>query len=286
MPEAASSTLVVSIMGPGGDAQLPKIRELIVAQGGQVQPAKQIDNEAWQLPFTLAKDFDCSVLPTHADLEVVVHRSVHRVGRRLVVLDMDSTLIQTEVIDELARAHGVLSEVSEMTRRAMEGELDYVASLRARVRLLRGLSFSHAERIARTLPLTDGAQTLVTELRGQTHHTAVISGGFMFAASALKERLGLHEAHANTLIVKDGVLTGEVEPDIVCPDRKAELLASIAARENIPLSNSIAVGDGANDLKMLSKAGLGIAFHAKEAVAKRCRVSLRRQSLDRVLLFL
>ncbi|MBT9555442.1 MAG: phosphoserine phosphatase SerB [Myxococcales bacterium] len=209
-----------------------------------------------------------------------------RRSKRLVVMDMDSTLIQIEVIDELARAYGVYDAVAEITHRAMNGAMNYEESLKARVALLAGMPMSLALDIANRLPVTDGAEELLRVLRGLGYKTAVISGGFSFAAEVLRQRLGLDYAYSNQLEVKDGRLTGRVFEPIVGPQRKADLLDALAQREGIPLEQTIAIGDGANDLLMLEKAGLGIAFHAKPRLREAADTSLSSGGLDRILYLL
>jgi phosphoserine phosphatase len=220
-------------------------------------------------------------------LDIAVQREgLTRRAKRLVAMDMDSTLIQLEVIDELARRHGVGDQVSELTRRAMLGELDFEQSLRARVALLAGLDVAVLDDIARSLPLTDGAAALVRVLRRLGYRTAVISGGFTFAAQALKDRLGLDYAYANTLERAGGRLTGRVLDPVVTPSRKADLLDLIAQGEGIDLDQTIAIGDGANDLPMLERAGLGIAFHAKPKLTAAADTAVSHGGLDRVLYLL
>lgn len=224
---------------------------------------------------------------TDLDVDIAVQReTLTRRSKRLIVMDMDSTLIRIEVIDELARKHGVVDRVADITRRAMAGELDFEASLRERVGLLAGMRYDDALALARALPVTDGAAELLCVLRRLGYKTAVISGGFTFAANTLKDQLGLDYAYANELEVKDGVITGKVIDPIVTPQRKADLLSSIAEREGISLSQTIAVGDGANDLLMLEKAGLGIAFHAKAKLKAAADTSISAGGLDRLLYLL
>jgi phosphoserine phosphatase len=210
-------------------------------------------------------------------------RSVHRKSKRLVVMDMDSTLISIEVIDELARAHGVYDRVAAITERAMRGELDFRQSLRERVALLRGLDAGVLHELAGRLPLNDGAERLCATLRRLGFRLAVISGGFSDAAEALQRRLGLDHAFANRLGVAEGRLTGEVVGTIVDAERKAALLGELAASEGISLDQVIAVGDGANDLPMLRKAGLGVAFRAKPAVRAEADVAFSHSGLDAIL---
>ncbi len=211
---------------------------------------------------------------------------LYRRGKRLVVMDMDSTLIRIEVIDELARAHGVVDQVSKITERAMAGEMDYDESLRQRVQLLKGLDVGVLHKIASELPLTEGAEMLVRVLKRLGYRIAVISGGFSIAAEALKQRLGLDFAHSNVLEIEDGRLTGRVMGQIVNAQRKAELLESIAQAEGVLLDQVIAVGDGANDLLMLQRAGLGIAFRAKKKLREAADTSLSASGLDAILFLL
>lgn len=209
--------------------------------------------------------------------------NVFRRNRRLVVFDMDSTLIQCEVIDELAKAAGVGDQVATITEEAMQGKLDFKESFAKRVGLLKGLDESVLKGIAASLPLTNGAERLISTLKGIGYKTAIISGGFQYFGAHLQKKLGIDYVFANELIIKDGKVTGEVGADIVDGKRKAELLKSIAQRENIRLEQVIAVGDGANDLPMLSIAGLGIAFHAKPIVKEKAEQSISTLGLDGIL---
>ncbi|PAU76598.1 phosphoserine phosphatase SerB [Halomonas salipaludis] len=209
--------------------------------------------------------------------------SIWRRHRRLVCFDMDSTLIQTEVIDELARRHGVGDEVAEITERAMRGELDFQQSFRQRMAKLKGLDESVLAEIAESLPLMDGVERLMAQLKRLGYRTAILSGGFTYFADHLQQRLGFDEVHANQLVIEDGKVTGEVREPILDADRKVELLREIAAREGLAMEQTIAVGDGANDLKMLAAAGLGIAFRAKPLVRRQARQSISTLGLDAVL---
>ena len=212
--------------------------------------------------------------------------SIFRRNRRLVVFDMDSTLIDAEVIDELAKAAGVGEQVAAITERAMRGELDFQASFRERMALLKGLPESTLEQIAETLRLTEGAETLITQLRRLGYKTAILSGGFTYFAERLQKKLGIDYVYANSLPVKDGLVTGEVTLPIVDGQRKADLLRELAQREGISLEQTIAVGDGANDLPMLSIAGLGVAFHAKPLVKQSAKQSISNMGLDGILYLL
>jgi phosphoserine phosphatase len=209
--------------------------------------------------------------------------NIFRCNRRLVAFDMDSTLIKTEVIDELAKANGVEDAVIEITEKAMQGEIDFNKSLIERVKLLSGLDESVLHDIAKNLPLSEGAKELITTLKQLGFTTAILSGGFNFFGQYLKDKLGIDYVYANNLEIIDGKVTGNVNGDIVNGQKKAELLQEIATLENINLEQVIAVGDGANDLPMLSIAGLGIAFKAKNIVKKNAEHSISASGLDSIL---
>lgn len=212
--------------------------------------------------------------------------NVFRRSKRLVVFDMDSTLIQTEVIDEMADVHGVGAEIRTITERAMNGEMDFDESLRLRVSQLKGLSRERLEEILARLPLTQGVEEFIKTIKGLGYKVALISGGFSFFANALKEKLHLDYAFANELEFHNGVLTGNVVGTIINADQKALLLRLLAQQENISLEQVVAIGDGANDLPMLSAAGLGIAFHAKEIVKERAGSHLSHGPMTSILYFL
>jgi phosphoserine phosphatase len=209
--------------------------------------------------------------------------SVYRRNRRLVALDMDSTLVPYEIIDELAAAAGVGDKVAEITAATMRGELDFAESFTRRVALLKGLQESALERIASELTLMQGAERLMATLKTLGYKIAVLSGGFTYFGRLLQERLGIDYLHANELGIEDGIVTGEVAGEIVDGRRKADLLRDIAGKEGISLEQVIAVGDGANDLPMLNLAGLGIAFHAKPVVREGAEHSLSTIGLDGIL---
>jgi phosphoserine phosphatase len=211
---------------------------------------------------------------------------MYRRNRRLVVFDMDSTLIEAEVIDELAKLAGVGAQVSAITERAMRGEIDFSESFRTRVALLAGLEESALQRVAGALKITEGAEHLISTLRKLGYKTAILSGGFTYFARHLQARLGIDYIHANELDIVDGRVSGNVSGTIVDGARKAELLRQLADEQNINLQQVIAVGDGANDLPMLSVAGLGIAFRAKPLVQKSAEQSISTLGLDAILYLL
>ncbi|MBO5875581.1 MAG: phosphoserine phosphatase SerB [Alistipes sp.] len=211
---------------------------------------------------------------------------IYRRSRRLICFDMDSTLIETEVIDELAKRAGVGEKVAEITERAMRGEIDFCESFTERVALLKGLDVSVMEDIARNLPITEGLERLMTILKRVGYKTAILSGGFTYFGNSLKQRFGFDYVYANELEVEDGKLTGRYVGEVVDGRRKAELLRLLCQFENIDIAQSVAVGDGANDLPMLNLAGLGIAFHAKPKVKATAEQSISTIGLDGILYFL
>ncbi|MFK3798108.1 phosphoserine phosphatase SerB [Pseudomonas sp. NPDC088444] len=212
--------------------------------------------------------------------------SVFRRNRRLAVFDMDSTLIEAEVIDELAKAHGVGDRVSEITERAMRGELDFRASFKERLALLKGLDIKVLDEIGAALRLTEGAETLFAELKRLGYKTAILSGGFTYFARQLQAKLGIDYVFANELEVVDGKCTGVAVEPIVDAQRKADLLRELAEKEGLSLEQTIAVGDGANDLPMLAIAGLGVAFRAKPLVKQSAKQAISTLGLDGVLYLL
>ena len=218
------------------------------------------------------------------DIDIAVQEDgLFRRNRRLVCFDMDSTLISTEVIDELAGLKGVGDEVSAVTERAMLGELDFKTSLRQRVALLEGLPESSLKQVADNLPLMEGVEHLFAVLKQLGYKTAILSGGFTYFGEVLQARFGVDYVYANELEIVNGKLTGQVIEPIVDAERKALLLKMLAKQENIVLDQVIAVGDGANDLAMLAVAGLGIAFHAKPIVKKNAEQAISHLGLDSIL---
>ena len=222
-----------------------------------------------------------------SEVDIALQReSLVRRNKRLAVLDMDSTLIQIEVIDELAKYHGVEKAVSEITNAAMNGQFDFSQSLKKRVALLKGLPEEKLLELANRLPLANGAVELITVLKGLGYKVGIISGGFHMAADTLMNKLGLDFAYANRLETVDGFLTGKVIKPIVDAEKKADLLEWIAHKEKIPLEQTIAIGDGANDALMLSKAGLGIAYYAKHILRKTASTTVSSGGMERIFYLL
>jgi phosphoserine phosphatase len=229
----------------------------------------------------------CLRLSAELNIDVAVQEdNAYRRNRRLVCFDMDSTLIEQEVIDELAKEAGVGDKVAEITELAMQGELDFQQSFRARVALLKGLDAEVLPKIAARLTITEGAERLISTLKSLGYKTAILSGGFQYFAEYLQEKLGIDEVHANILDVENGQVTGEVKGHIVDGARKAYLLTELAEKMGISPEQAIAVGDGANDLPMLSIAGLGVAFRAKPLVRQNANQAISSVGLDGVLYLL
>ncbi|WP_020209997.1 phosphoserine phosphatase SerB [Gilvimarinus chinensis] len=230
----------------------------------------------------LRRDF--MELSTRHEADVAFQRdTVYRRNRRLVCFDMDSTLIEAEVIDELAKAAGVGEQVAEITELAMAGELDFNESFARRMALLKGLDESVLANIAENLPVTEGAAKLISSLKKLGYKTAILSGGFQYFGEYLQKKLGIDYVYANTLDIVDGKVTGEVKGEVVNGERKAALLKMLAEREGITAEQTIAVGDGANDLPMLAAAGLGIAFRAKPLVKASAEQAISTLGLDAIL---
>jgi phosphoserine phosphatase len=259
----------------GVTSQPPVAEAIVVLHGAEPRV------RAGALRRALAGAPACSGL----GVDLAVRLESARVPPRLLVMDIDSTLITIEVIDELARLHGVGAEVAAVTERAMRGELDFEAALRTRVSKLAGLSASALERVAETLVLSEGAARLIAALEADGAAVAIASGGFTFAADALSRRLGLIAAYANQLEVVDGIVTGRVAGDVITAERKAAIVRELMAARGVSMEQTIAIGDGANDRLMLAAAGFGVAFRAKPALAAVADATIDHGGLDRVLAF-
>jgi phosphoserine phosphatase len=285
-------TLIARTLGP---AEMQTVSEILAAHGANIDRINRL-SEGGLASVEFAVSLHGEVAPLKRALLAAAGKGAFdcalqretllRRSKRLIVMDMDSTLIRIEVIDELARAYGVGDRVASITQRAMRGEMDYDQSLRERVALLRGLDARVLYELAAALPLTEGAETLLRVLQRLGYRTAVISGGFSVAAEALQKRLGIDFAWSNTLEIDGGALTGRVLGPIVNAQRKADILEELARRENVPLDQVIAIGDGANDLLMLQKAGHGIAFHAKPKLREAVHTSISAMGLDAILYLL
>ncbi|MBI3555366.1 MAG: phosphoserine phosphatase SerB [Deltaproteobacteria bacterium] len=233
------------------------------------------------------KDELLKVASVFSQLDIAVQReNLYRRAKRLVVMDMDSTLIQIEVIDELAKLAGVGEQVREITERAMSGHMDFDESLKQRVRLLHGFPESEMKALAERLPLMPGAEVLVKTLKRLGYKIALISGGFSYFGEKLKDKLGLHYVYTNNLEIEEGRVTGNIKGSIVNAQRKADLLEMIAQQEGVSLESVIAIGDGANDILMLKKAGLGIAFNAKRKTREAASAAINQKTLASILYLL
>ncbi len=241
---------------------------------GTPQDREEMNTKFMQLSRELGVDFSLQI------------DNMYRRMRRLICFDMDSTLIETEVIDELAKRAGVGDKVMEITERAMRGEIDFIESFKERVALLKGLDVSVMQEIAESLPITEGVDRLMYVLKKYGYKIAILSGGFTYFGHYLQEKYGIDYVYAIELVIIDGKLPGRYLGDVVDGKRKAELLRLIAQVEKVDIAQTIAVGDGANDLPMLGIAGLGIAYHAKPKVVANARQSINTIGLDGVLYFL
>ena len=262
---------------------------------GRISLVEKEDYPRASIQLSIRGKIDCKAdltskfVEISSDLDVDIafqEDNIFRRNRRLVCFDMDSTLIQTEVIDELAERAGVGEEVKAITESAMQGEIDFQESFKKRMQLLKGLSEDVLKDVAENLPITKGAKRLIDTLKSYGFKTAILSGGFTYFGHYLKDKLGMDYLYANELEIKDGVLTGGYIGDIVDGNKKAEYLKEIARMEAIDIEQTIAVGDGANDLPMLNLAGLGIAFHAKPKVKDNAQSSISSIGLDGVLYLL
>ncbi|WP_191085121.1 phosphoserine phosphatase SerB [Roseococcus microcysteis] len=263
-------------------------RAALSALGADLDAAEWLSEaEAVDQPFTAlaAEQAEAAVRAALGDapLDLIAQP---RDGRRkkLLLADMDSTIVTSETLDEIAAFAGLKEQIAEITRRSMNGELDFAQALTARVAMLRGLDDSALEATWKATELTPGAAELVGTMRANGAHTALVSGGFTFFTARVAELVGFHEHHANTLLVEEGKLTGAVGQPILDRDAKLATLKRLAAQLGVPLTEAATVGDGANDLAMIQAAGLGVAFRAKPVVAAAARHRLEHADL-RGLLF-
>lgn len=285
-------------------AQIAAVTRIFVAQGLNIDIMDRLSGRdaavhpthpRMCIEFTVSGDGPDAVelrrsllaLADDEDFDISVQEdTIFRRNRRIVVFDMDSTLIQMEVIDELARRGGVYDAVSAITASAMRGEIDFETSFRRRMALLKGLPSNALYEVAGDMPITPGAHRLMRTLKSLGYKTAILSGGFTFFAEKLQRELGFDYVYAHELEIAEGMLSGNIIGDVIDGFRKAALLREIARREDISLEQTIAVGDGANDLPMLSIAGIGIAFHAKPLVRRQAQHSISLMGLDALLYLL
>lgn len=286
---------IVTVLGrPLLASHLAAATEAIAALGGNIDRSRRLSRRPLTtVEFWVSRAQPAALRPALASLAAsggfdvsVSPAGLARSGRRLVVMDVDSTLIQDEVVDLLAERAGVADQVKDITERAMRGELDFADSLRERVALLAGLPATVLDDVRQAVRLTPGARTLIATLRDLALSVGVVSGGFIEVVEPLAAELGITYAHANRLETRDGRLTGRIDGPIVDRATKATKLREWAAQEGLPMSRTIAIGDGANDLDMLAAAGLGIAFNAKPAVRASADTALNLPYLDAVLFLL
>lgn len=280
---------IVTLIAPPGaltQTHVARAREALAALGAAAgTPDWLCPGEAVDIPFTgLAADQAGAALRMALEGVDAIAQGAEGRRKRLLLADMDSTIVTTETLDELAAFAGLKEEIAAITRRAMNGALDFEAALRERVGMLKGLSVDALEQTWRETQLMDGAAELVATMRAHGARCALVSGGFTFFTARVAELVGFHEHHSNTLLLADGKLEGRVAEPILGRDAKLATLKRLATEDGIALSASIAVGDGANDLAMLGAAGLGVAFQAKSVVAAAARARVDFCGL-RALLF-
>ncbi len=293
-PERGVET-VVTVIGPGvGPAAFGAVAQAIADAGGNIERISRLSRYpvvSYEIgvrggdPVRIRADLSAVAVDHGVDVAVQPEGLTRR-AKRLVVLDVDSTLVQDEVIDLLAAEAGVEAEVAEITARAMAGELDFAEALAERVRRLAGLDELALERVRRRIRLTPGARTFIRTLQRMGMKTAIVSGGFSVFVDRIAEDLGVDRAVANELEIEGGRLTGRIIGPVVDRERKAAILREVAAEQGIPLDQVVAVGDGANDVEMLATAGLGVAFNAKPAARDAADTSLSVPYLDAILFLL
>ncbi|MEK7702656.1 MAG: phosphoserine phosphatase SerB [Nitrospirota bacterium] len=293
-------TCIGAQIAPGeqsAPSQIEKIYKLLLKKKCAIYKTKKMAGyglHAVAIFFTANEPHDAATLTKtfapiweESGIDIIVQeRAAYDRGKRLVVMDLDSTLVTSEGIDELAKEAGVGDQVVLITKRAMNGEIPFSEALRARVRLLKGLSVSSLETVYQRTHLTPGALEFAEMLNKNGFKSAVLSGGFDYFAERIKEKLNLTYAFSNQLEIKNGVLTGEVTGEIVDGAKKLTHMLAIAQKEQIALEDVVAVGDGANDLPMITNAGLGIAFNAKPSVRKAAPCNITQKSLASILFVL
>lgn len=291
--EKARDVRVVTIVGSDKPGVMHAITQTIAEAGVNIERMQHVargDFMAFEIWIDVGKaDFERLRHDLRATCErvgvdaVVQPHSMFRTRKRLVVFDMDSTIVDGEVIDELAAAAGVGDAVARITRRAMQGELDFRQALHERVAMLKGLTTKDLDAVANSLRLNPGTEDLLRALKAMGFKLALISGGFTYFTDHLKRELGFDHTFANQLVIRDGVVTGEVEGEIIDMHRKGEIMKELARKEGLTLDEVVAVGDGANDQIMIKDAGLGIAFNAKEILKRAADGSVSRENLKGML---
>jgi phosphoserine phosphatase len=289
----AKDVRVVTIVGSDRPGVMHAMTQTIAAAGANIERMQHVargDFMAFEIwidctgaDFARLRD-DLRLAAEKVGVDAVVQpHSMFRTRKRLVVFDMDSTIVDGEVIDELAAAAGVGDEVARITRRAMQGEMDFQSALRERVAMLKGLTVADLEAVAASLRLNPGTEDLLRALKSMGFKLALISGGFTFFTERLKRELGFDHTFANELVIRDGVVTGEVAGEIIDMHRKSDIMKELARQEGLTLDEVVAVGDGANDQIMIKDAGLGIAFNAKEILKRAADGSVSRENLKGML---
>ncbi len=286
--EEEKELYVVTILGRDRVGIVRDITRIFLEFGiNVVKTSLTARGELISIEFTISAEDDIEAVKNRLrkeaeklGLDIVLQPyEIYRKEKRLVVFDMDSTLVDAEIIDELAKEAGVYEEVKRLTEKAMKGEMDFKSALVERVKLLKGLPAEVLEKIYSNIKLTNGAKELIMSLKQAGYKIAVVSGGFSYFTDRLKEELGLDYAFGNELEIKDGKLTGRIKGRVIDAEEKAKIIDEIAKIENIKPENIVAVGDGANDRLMIEKAGLGIAFNAKEALKEVADGSISKENL-------
>jgi phosphoserine phosphatase len=294
-----ASRFVITVIAPEVPASLvAKLAKTVAASSinidlirklsaGSLSTLELVCSSAMRVNITATTEEMLKVTKEYPGVDVAIQReNLYRRSKRLVVFDMDSTLIQGEVIDDMAALIGKGEEVSALTKRAMEGEMDFQESLLRRVSLLKGLTRKDLDTVYSEIKMSNGAERLIKVLKRLGYRIAIISGGFTYFVERLKNELGIHYAYANALELDGDTVTGRLNGLIVDGRRKADLLELLAQQEGVMLDQVIAIGDGANDLQMLKKAGLGIAFNAKPFTKSLVGTSITSKSMDSILYLL